>query len=85
MKTIKHYWKRFWSNTPHAIKRLQLILGALAAGCYAMITYINQSGMIFEYKDLIESMFLISTGGVTFLQFTTNDKNLTDDGTEDKQ
>lgn len=85
MKTIKHYWKRFKSGTPQAIKRLQLFLGAFAAALFAMITYINQSGMIFEHKDLIESMFLIATGGVTFLQFTTNDKNLTEDGAEDKQ
>lgn len=85
MKTIKHYWKRFKSGTPQAIKRLQIFLGALAAALFAMITYINQSGMIFEYKDLIESMFLISTGGVTFLQFATNDKNLTDDGSENRQ
>lgn len=78
MKTVKLYWLRFKSETPKAIKRLQLLCGAVAASSIAAIGIIDQFGMATDWKEMLVKIALVATGGATFLQFTTKDKSLQD-------
>lgn len=73
---MKVYWKRFWSNTPKALKKLQKILGSISAGlatiAAGLLVYDNM-------KDIATICGIISIvlGGIcTGLQFATTDKEL---------
>ncbi len=77
-KTNHYWWKRFWSKTPDAIRKLQLFCASVAGTMVAILLLVDQYGVLTDWKDLFAKIALVATGGATFLQFTTKDKNLQD-------
>ncbi len=73
---MKIYWKRFWSDTPEALKKLQKILGSISAG----LGTISAGLLIYDdlkYIATIAGVISIVLGGIcTGLQLSTTDKNL---------
>ena len=73
---MKKYWKRFLSNKPKALKKLQKILGSVSAG----LASIAAGLLVYDEMKMISivcGIISIILGGVcTGLQFATSDKEL---------
>ena len=79
MKTIKLYWKRLKSQTPLALKKLQIFFGAISAGCLAMVLIIDQYQTATDWKDLLVKIAIGCAGAAASLNFGTTDKKLQKD------
>ena len=77
MKTIKYYWKRFVSNTPGALKKLQGLLVAVAASSGAALAIMTQYGITEPWLlSLLKYTLVAATFAVPMLQFATTDTKL---------
>jgi len=75
MKIIRYYWKRFKSETPKALRRIQLLLGALLAPIIGVLPVVNQEEQPLLYKVLQNAVVTIPIV-IAFLQFATTSKDL---------
>ena len=78
MEILKYYWKRFVSEVPLALKRLQILIGAVSASCGIVLTMATQLGISNGWIELIKLVALFAAGGAAFIQFATTNKNLQD-------
>lgn len=75
---MKKYWKRFLSETPKALKKLQKVMGSISVATATM----SASLLVYEEsKSVAITLGIISAicGGITAgLQFATTDKELSE-------
>lgn len=77
MKILKIYWLRFKSETPKALKRLQVFLGVLLVpigGALGVLSQYNVE-MPVLHKILINALIVIPFM-VSVLQFATSDPKI---------
>lgn len=79
MKTLKLYWLRLISKMPQALKNLAWLLGAIAATSLVLLSTAEQFNITPEWVDRIRTVAWFTGGGLTFLQFTSRDKNIRDE------
>ena len=75
---MKTYWKRFLSDTPKALKKLQKVMGSISVATATM----SASLLVYEEsKSVAITLGIISAicGGIAAgLQFATTDKELSE-------
>jgi len=75
MKTLTLYWKRLLSKTPAALRKIQILLGALLAPVSAGLAVVNQTEQPLLYKVLQNAVITLPIV-IAFLQFATTSKEL---------
>lgn len=73
---INHYYNRFKSETPAALKKLQKFFGVIVVVSGSISTSLAMLEGYEKYVEILAVVAAISTGIMTGLQFATSDKNL---------